>query len=89
MYCKELKDKFGWLNELEPDLFHEFITYWSIRKSPTQVANSMIEEITSMDFNNWIKLIESNHKFRTTYGDEVARELISIIESKRTLTRQA
>ena len=63
-------------------LVDDFVTYWSIRKSPHAVAVNKIEEIKSKSNNDWLHLIESNHKFRNTYGEDKAVELISVIEEK-------
>lgn len=84
---KELEASLEWVKKLEPTLFIEFVTYWSIRKSPTFMANELIGEIASQGSSEWIKFIESNHKFRTAYGDEAANELINVIESKRVFSR--
>lgn len=71
------------LKEIKTDeLVNDFMTYWTIRKSPHAIAANKIEEIKNKNENDWLRLIESNHKFRNTYGEEMALELISAIEEK-------
>ncbi len=79
----ELTNVLGWVEKLEPDLLNDFITYWSIRKSPSFVACNLIESIKERSASSWITLIESNHKFRDAYGEEKANELIEVIESSK------
>ena len=67
------------------DLVKDFVTYWSIRKAPHAVASNKIEEIKNKSKNDWLHLIESNHKFRNIYGEEKAVELIGVIEEKALL----
>lgn len=75
----ELSNLLSWVKKLEPILLKDFITYWSIRKSPNFVASSLIKEIKARSPNSWIAIIESNHKFRDAYGEEKANELVEII----------
>lgn len=79
---KEIENTLDWVKRLEPDLLKDFVTYWSIRKSPYSTATSLIDNIKSESPNSWINIIESNHKFRVQYGEDKANELISIIELK-------
>ena len=66
--------------KVEPQLLESFLTYWSIRKSPSLYPSSSIERIKESDCEQWLKLIQANHKFRNVYGEEVAQELIKIIQ---------
>ncbi len=79
----ELSNVLSWIEKLEPDLLKDFITYWSIRKSPHFVAYNLIESIKDRSASSWISLIESNHKFRDAYGEEKANELIDVIENSK------
>ena len=79
----ELATTMGWVRRLEPTLLKDFVTYWSIRKSPNFIAFSLIEEIKGKNPGDWIHLIEANQKFRDTYGEEKANELVEIIESNK------
>lgn len=76
----DLSNVLGWVKRLEPGLLNSFVQYWSIRKSPSSIANKFIERLKTLDLRSWINLIESNHKFREAYGEETAKELIEIIE---------
>lgn len=79
---KEIENVFDWVKRLEPNLLKDFVTYWSIRKSPSSTATSLIRNIKSESSNSWINIIESNHKFRVQYGEAMANELVNIIELK-------
>lgn len=79
---KEIENIFGWIKRLEPNLLKDFVTYWSIRKSPSSTATNLIQNIKSEGSNSWINIIESNHKFRVQYGEDMANELVNIIELK-------
>ncbi len=81
-FVKDIKNELHWVSRLQPELVDDFVTYWSIRKSPHAVAVNKIEEIKSKSNSEWLHLIESNHKFRNTYGEDKAVELISVIEEK-------
>ncbi len=67
------------VNKLHSDLLRDFITYWSIKKSPSKVTNDLKE--VQKNTSEWLLLIKSNHEFRKIYGDDVAKELITIIEA--------
>lgn len=84
-FYKDIENVVGWIRRLEPTLAKDFVTYWSIRKSPSYIAKNIIEGMKDSSSNEWINLIESNHKFRDTYGEEKADELVSIIENRRVL----
>lgn len=62
------------------ELFKNFITYWSIKKSPSSIATQLIQEMKDKDSTFWLSLIQSNHEFRDEFGDELAEELINNIE---------
>ena len=81
-FVKDIKNTLSWVSRLQPELLDEFVTYWSIRKSPHAVAVNKIEEIKSKSNNDWLHLIGSNHKFRNIYGEDKAVELINVIEEK-------
>lgn len=70
---KLLKDN----KELKEELLKDFVTYWTIKKSPSIMQTNMMERLEP---NDWLNLIASNHKFREIYGDNLAKELIKIIE---------
>lgn len=65
---------------MDPDLLRNFVTYWWVRKSHPFLSTFELKEIKDTLSNIWLKLIESNHKFRERYGDEKAIEIISLIE---------
>jgi hypothetical protein len=81
-FIKDIINTLGWVSRLQPELVDEFVTYWSIRKSPHATAVNKIEEIKNKNANDWLHLIESNHKFRNVYGEDKALELINVIEEK-------
>ena len=68
------------VSKFHPGLLRNFITYWSIKKSSTKVANSLMEK--QKDTGGWLLLRKSNHEFRKKYGEDIAKELINIIEIK-------
>ena len=68
------------LESVEVELLNDFITYWRARQSPHFHSAMLIEERKYRDSNNWLKLIEANHKFRQLYGEELAQSLIKVIE---------
>lgn len=57
------------------DLWTSFITYWLLRK-----AYPMIPTF-------WFDLIEADHEFREVFSEEVADELVKLIEEGR-LTKE-
>lgn len=67
---------------LEPELLNNFMRYWSLRKSNPFIADNVIKQLKSKEASTWFGLIESNHKFRATYGEELANELIRSIEDE-------
>ena len=75
------------LEELEPELLENFIAYWTIKKSPYHVQADLLNKIKSSESNLWLNLIEANHKFRITYGDTLAKELIKVIEDEKNLNK--
>ena len=77
---KDLEKMAAWVKRLEPELLNNFIRYWTIRKSSPPVASSLIREIKNIGSHEWINLIESNHKFRTLYGEDTAKKIIEVIE---------
>ncbi|MBI3590845.1 MAG: hypothetical protein HY094_05640 [Candidatus Melainabacteria bacterium] len=78
---KDLENIADWVKRIEPELLSNFVRYWSIRKSLPSIASALINEIkTAGSSNDWLSLIESNHKFRELYGEEKADELVDIIE---------
>ena len=68
------------IEEFEPELFRNFITYWLMRKSGSLNLTNNLNEMKNSNTTIWLRLIESNHKFKTLYGEETARALIGIIE---------
>ena len=77
---KKFKNLVSGVQKMEPELLDNFIQYWSIRKSYSLNSASLIKERKNSDSNVWLKLIESNHRFREMFGEEVAQTLIKIIE---------
>lgn len=65
-----------------PELVKDFVSYWTIRKSDLAFGNNLTKQIKNLNQNSWINLIESNHKFRNTYGEELADKLINMIEER-------
>ena len=78
---KELKKLLPDIEEFEPELFRNFITYWIMRKSDSLDSTKTLNKIKNLNPSAWINLIESNHKFRSLYGEEIAQELIKIIKT--------
>lgn len=74
-----LQEQFPDLGNIEPEIFRDFIAYWRVRK------NFSSEEFQNLKPSQLINLIESNHKFRELYGEEIASELVKIIEIKNDL----
>ena len=71
------------LKTFEPGLVKDFIKYWSTRKSKPFTLDNVIKQIKpeiKPEQSAWLKLIESNHKFRTRYGEDIANELVRVIE---------
>lgn len=62
------------------EVLTNFLAYWSIRKSEPFVAARTIRNIKIQKPERWFELIESNHKFREIYGEEIAEEVIKIIQ---------
>ena len=87
MHYASLKEE---LKELVPNLdfesgiFRSFVAYWSLRNSGSLGISNHLNEIKNSNPEEWLSLIESNHKFRTLYGEETARVLIKIIEKNKT-----
>ena len=80
---KELKKLFPDIEGFEPELFRNFITYWLIRKSISLDSTNNLNEIKTSNPSTWLNLIESNHKFRSLYGEETAKSLIEMMEEKK------
>ena len=77
---KELKRLIPDVGEFEPELFRNFITYWLMRKSNSPDSTSSLKEIKTSNPNEWLGLIQANHKFKSLYGEDIASALIGIIE---------
>ena len=77
---KELQKLLPDIEEFEPELFRNFITYWLMRKLNSFDSTNPLKEIRNLNPNIWLSLIESNHKFKSLYGEDVANTLIGIIE---------
>ena len=56
---------------VEVELVSNFIKYWLLRKSNPCFSGSG---------NTWLTLIESNHKFRIRYGEDLANKLVEFIK---------
>ncbi len=70
--------------KFEPELFRNFISYWLIRKSISLDSKNNLNEMKTSNPSAWLNLIESNHKFRSLYGEDVASTLIrTIIENHK------
>lgn len=61
-------------------LLEQFITYWWVRKSNSFLSKLELNEIKQSLSDNWLELIESNHKFREKYGEEKASKIIKLVE---------
>lgn len=72
---KEVERLINESQKLGLDLWGSFIKYWSLRK-----AYPFIPAF-------WFDLIESDDEFRQVFSNEVAEELIQVIEDGR-LTRE-
>ncbi len=70
------------IEEFEPELFRNFITYWLIRKSKSLNSATALKEIKSSNLAGWLNIIESNHKFKSLYGEETAKKLIEMLEEE-------
>jgi len=68
------------IREHEPELIKNFITYWSLRRSKPFTPDHVAKKIKGENSNIWLGMIESNHKFRAAFGEDVADELVRIIE---------
>ena len=68
------------MGNLEPELLNNFTRYWSLRKSNPFIADNVVKQLKNNESSTWFSLIESNHKFRATYGEEIANELIRSIK---------
>ncbi|OGI20440.1 MAG: hypothetical protein A3B68_02855 [Candidatus Melainabacteria bacterium RIFCSPHIGHO2_02_FULL_34_12] len=66
------------VKDIAPEVVNDFVSYWSIRKSPSFVADELITKMTHKG--SWLSLIKANHEFRTVFGDDFAEELICAIE---------
>ena len=80
---KELEKLLPDIEEFEPEIFRNFITYWLMRKSGSINLTNNLNEIKNSNPNVWLRLIESNHKFKSLYGEETARTLIGMIEESK------
>ena len=77
---KELQKLLPELEDFEPELFRNFITYWLMRKSNSLDSTGTLKEIKNSNPSLWLNLIESNHKFRSLYGENIASTLIKMIK---------
>jgi len=77
---KELQKLLPDTDKFEPELFRNFITYWLIRKSNSFSSTNTLNEVKNSSPNAWLGLIQSNHKFRSLYGEEIAKTLIEMIK---------
>ena len=75
----EIKKEFESLvheqEKLGLDLWTSFITYWLLRKAYPMVPTF------------WFDLIESDHEFREVFSEEVAEEIVNLIEKDK-LTKE-
>ena len=76
-----LKELFSEIEGIEPELFKNFTTYWSLRKSISLNSTDSIRRIKDLEPTKWIDIIQSNHKFREAFGEEAAIKLIVEIEN--------
>ena len=67
---------------IEPELLNDFLTYWLVRKSNASLSTVEMQQIKESLSNVWLKLIESNQKFRTKYGEAKAEEIIKLIKKR-------
>ena len=72
---KEVERLINESHKLGLDLWTSFIKYWSLRKAYPLIPTF------------WFDLIESDDEFRQVFSNEVAEELIQVIEDGR-LTRE-
>lgn len=73
----------GAMGKFEPELLKSFVTYWVVRKMHPSISATELNELKKSLSSVWIKLIESNHKFRELYGEDKANELINKIEENK------
>ncbi len=76
----ETEDQILDIDQFDPVLFSNFLTYWIIRKSASITSAHTVKELRSSNLSNWIDIIESNHRFKALYGEETANVIISLIE---------
>ena len=67
------------MDNLEPELLTNFIKYWSLRKSNPFITDNVVKQLKQSESSKWFSLIESNHKFRALYGEDIANELVRSI----------
>ena len=72
---KDIENFVQTANNLGLDIWTSFIKYWSLRKAYPFIPTF------------WFDLIESDQEFRLVFSEEVAEELIRVIEEGR-LTRE-
>lgn len=72
---KDLENFVHEANNLGLDIWTSFIKYWSLRKAYPFIPTF------------WFDLIESDQEFRLVFSEEVAEELIKVIEDGR-LTKE-
>ena len=80
---EQLKGLLPNLEGFEPELLRCFVTYWSIRKSDSLDTAGYVNEIKTLHPEQWLSLIESNHKFRNLYGEDAAYKIIKHIEDSK------
>ena len=68
---------------LEPELLKNFMTYWLMRKTSSIKSVGALKEIKNSNTAQWLNLIESNHKFRNLYGEDIANALVELIEEDK------
>ena len=79
---QELKRAFPDIEGFEPELFRNFITYWLMRKSNSLNSTNTLKEIKVSNPTEWLGLIQANHKFKSLYGEDIAKTLIELIEEE-------
>ena len=80
---KEIQKLLPDIEEFEPEVFRNFITYWLMRKSSSLNSINTLKEIKSSNPNTWLRLIGANQKFRDLYGEDIAKILIGLIEEDK------
>ena len=53
-----------------------------MRKSNSLNSTNTLKEIKASNPTEWLGLIQANHKFKSLYGENIAKTLIGMIEEE-------